>query len=342
MRKWIAMGAVAALLLSVFLACGKGSPTLPTPVPSAVPSPSGEVFPGPLHIEGERWVSPKGPVFLLGGIVCCGGPGSAEYPRNGWPWASEGKITELASYGGNYVHFRLGPFTPQGESSEFVAYGYAPDGRIDLSVWDDIFWSRLTQRISFARQKGLYVELDLIDGWVLKYPSIHPWAASNNVNGVDEGSCEILKKSITPLQERWITKIIDTTRGFDNVIYQISNESGVCGNKLRDEWELSILDLVHRLHPRALVGTNSGHSTLESAADYVNRHSSDSQMPQGTPMMVNEYTDPVTSGDVCREMEEGRQMGSSYHAWRADLSAEEYARVLECLRSTHAKFNAGN
>lgn len=350
MKRWVATGILACALLSALLACGKGSPTLPTPVPSASPSPSEEVFPGPLHIEGERFLSRSGKsVILLGGIVCCGGPDGPEneYPGNGWPWASEDQISFHAENGANYMHFRLGPFTRKGERPEFVAYEDAGAGRVNLDVWNDSFWQALSQRVTYARSKGVYVELDLIDAWVLERPEISPWSKGNNINGVDAVGerCDIITRPINSLQERWLTKIIEVTRPFDNVIYQVSNESGGnnCGGVLQEEWELSIIDLMRRLHPGALVGTNSGRGGIEAVADYVTVHTYFAQPPRGKPVMVNEYGENLSPEDINREMRDGIRMGgSSFHYWRGNHSRDEFLRTLEYLRSIRAEIKSRN
>jgi hypothetical protein len=317
---------IAATLLGMG-GCGKGSPTLPTPLPSPS-APPADSFPGPLHVEGEKWISPKGEVKLLGVIVCC-----MDYPQNGWPWVSDSFIQTISESGGNFTHFRLGPFTAQGEKPEFVAYKDAGNGRVDLSEWNDMFWQALANRLSVARSKGVYVELDLIDSWVLERPEIHPWYKENNINGVNEGSCDTITRPITPLQERWLTKIIDVTKGFDNVIYQVSNESFDCGRKLQDEWEISIIDFVHRLHPRALVGTNSGRDSIAASADYVEDHGYFAQPPRGKPFMVNEYGADLTPEEIKREMEQARAIGSSFHYWRGGHDDVSFSKTLEYLRS---------
>ncbi len=331
------LGISAAALV---LACGRGLPTRPTPLPTpqSSPSPVVSTFPGRLHVEGEKFVSPTGKaVTLLGGIVCCEG-----YPQNGWPLISEEFIRIYAENGGNFTHLRLGPFTAGGESPAFVAYEDAGDGRVDLSKWNEVFWQSLGQKLTYARSKGVYVELDLIDSWVLERPELHPWSRGNNINGVDEGNCSLISRPITPLQENWLRKIIEVTRGFDNVIYQVSNESFDCGRTLEDEWELSIIDFVHSLHGAALVGTNSHRNSIEDAADYVERHRSFVQIPRGKPMMVNEYGDDLTPENVRDEMRKGLLAGSSFHYWRGGHDDAQFSVTLAYLRAIREEVSAGN
>lgn len=329
---------IAAVLIIVALGCGKG-PTHPTPIssPSVDPTPPPDSFPGRLHVEGSTFVSPRGPIRLFGGVVCC-----EDYPSNGWPWASEKYIKTFAENGGNFVHFRLGPFTAIGERPEFVAYKDV-NGKVDLNEWDDAFWSGLSQRLSFARSQGVYVELDLIDAWVLERPELSPWSKANNVNGIDEGDCDGISGPPTELQKKWLAKIVDVTRSFDNVIYQVSNESGGgnCFGLLKDEWEIGVIEYVKNLHGAALVGTNSGRDTIAAVADYVEVHTYFAQTPiLGKPTMVNEYSEDLTPEDYKRELGRAKTNGTSFHYWRGEgpnASADAFARSMGYLK----EFTAG-
>lgn len=263
------------------------------------------------------------------------------YPANGWPLISDTYLRTYAENGANFTHVRLGPFTAKGESPLFVAYKDVGGGRVDLNEWDEAFWGRLAQTLSLARQLGVYVELDLIDSWVLKHEEmgISPWQKFNNINGVDIGTCFTEKKPIDDIQKRWITKIIDVTRGFDNVIYQVSNESFDCRID-NIEWEQSIIDYVHSLHPSALVGTNSNKDAV--VADYIESHAYFAQPPRGKPMMVNEYGGDLTPSEVCTEMKDGLTLGSSFHYWRGGHDDAAFSETLACLRAIRSSLNAGN
>lgn len=340
-------------LLGLFLlslACGKGLPSGPTPLPSASPSPSAPQFPGRLHVDGTEFRGQNNEkVTLLGGIVCCEG-----YPENGWPFilrkdvrASSADpyvyLQRYADNGANFTHIRLGPFTETGESPAFVAYASVEGGKVNLDEWNDAFWQRLSGTLARARELGVYVEVDLIDSWVLERPGIHPWAKANNINGVDEGSCRTITKPITDVQKRWLTKIVEVTRGFDNVIYQVSNESFDCKGWLDDSWELSVLDFVRALHPSAVIGTNSNRDTIESAADYVESHASFAQtLRNGKPIMVNEYGDSLTPEEVRDEMRKGVLLGSSFHYWRGGHDEAAFSATLAYLRAIRSEINSRN
>lgn len=320
------------LSMAIVLSCGKGLPNKPTPIPSPSiePSAAPDSFPGRLRVEGSDFVSPKGIVRLFGGVVCCEG-----YPANGWPWASESSIHTFANAGGNFLHFRLGPFTAQGERPEFVAYKDAGNGKVDLDQWDDGFWQRLSQRLADARSHGAYVELDLIDAWVLERPELSPWYKENNVNGVNEGDCDGISQPPSELQKKWLAKIVSVTAPFDNVIYQVSNESGGgnCYGLLKDEWEIGVIEYVKSLHSQALVGTNSGRSNIEAVADYVEIHGWYAPtVKAGKPTMVNEYSEDLTPEDYAKELNRAKTLGTSFHYWRGAHDADAFARSMAFLK----------
>lgn len=323
---------IGLLTIAFLLACGGKGPTLPTPIPSMSPTPIPTPIPVSLrlHVDGPNFLAGSKIVRLFGGVVCC-----EDYPGNGWPWASEGYIQTFADAGGNFTHFRLGPFTAKGERPEFVAYKDVGNDKVDLDQWDDMFWQILAQRLSYAHLKGVYVELDLIDSWVLERPEISPWSKQNNVNGVDEGNCQSISGPPTDLQKKWLSKIVEVTKSFDNVIYQVSNESGGgnCNGLLSDEWEIGIIEYVKSIHSQALLGTNSGRDTIAAVADYVEIHGYYAPTPRlGKPTMVNEYSADLTPADYKRELERAKSNNTSFHYWRGAQDADAFARSMAYLK----------
>ena len=89
-----------------------------------------------------------------------------------------------------------------------------------------------------ARDRGIYVSVMLFEGWGLQFsPGAwegHPFNPKNNINGIDGDTNadgkgievhELGNKAVTEIQEAYIRKVIDTVNGFDNVLYEISNEN---------------------------------------------------------------------------------------------------------------------
>ncbi|MCC6444531.1 MAG: hypothetical protein IT210_13885 [Armatimonadetes bacterium] len=116
--------------------------------------------------------------------------------------------------------------------------GTAWDGKpkFDLSVWDKDYFKRLRSRIIAARDRDIYVAVMLFEGWALRFATWegHPFAAANNINGIDGDAnddgkgieIQMLRiPEVTALQEAYVRKVVDTVNDLDNVLYEISNES---------------------------------------------------------------------------------------------------------------------
>ncbi len=118
--------------------------------------------------------------------------------------------------------------------------GMALDGkpRFDLAKFNPAYFDRLAQRVAAAREHGIYVSVMLFEGWGLQFsPGAwegHPFHPQNNTNGVngdrdgDGKGVEIHElghQAVTDLQEAYVRKLIDTVNGYDNVLYEISNEN---------------------------------------------------------------------------------------------------------------------
>ncbi len=118
--------------------------------------------------------------------------------------------------------------------------GTALDGKpkFDLTHFDPAYFDRLTKRVTLARARGIYVSVMLFEGWGLQFsPGAwegHPFNPKNNINGIDgdankDGSGvevhELGHPAVTAIQEAYVRQVIDTVNGFDNVLYEISNEN---------------------------------------------------------------------------------------------------------------------
>jgi hypothetical protein len=121
--------------------------------------------------------------------------------------------------------------------------GLGADGepRFDLTRFDPAFFDRLRYRVASARARGIYVSVMLFDGWSL-HAGAQPWAwdghpfnGANNVNGI-EGDLDgdgrgteidtLADPEIVAIEKRYVKKVVQTVNSFDNVLYEIANESG--------------------------------------------------------------------------------------------------------------------
>ena len=169
--------------------------------------------------------------------------------------------------------------------------GYATDGQLkfDLTQFNQAFFDRLRQRVIQAGQAGVYVSIMLFDGYGLVKDRVatdgYWFTGANNINGVDDGytsgqsgyNSQNLAYSgigeITPFQNAYVEKVIDTVNDLPNVLYEIANEA----NSQSTTWEESMITLIHSYeagkpyqHP---VGFTCNDDTSDpywsSGADYV-------------------------------------------------------------------------
>ena len=226
-----------------------------------------KAFDGPLHVcrNNPRYFADNSgqPVYLTGshtwqnlsdiGPACP--PATFDYERflnllgqwghncfRLWRWELiNGTAVEVHGTNGNYAAPH--PWTRSGPDK-------AVDGlaRFDLSKLDEKYFARLRSRVQMALDKGMYVIVMLFEGWALRYADRmdgHPFCAANNVNSVDcsRDLTEIQTldhPDILRIQEAYARKVVDTVNGFDNVLYEISNETS---DKATD-WQYHMIGLI--------------------------------------------------------------------------------------------------
>jgi hypothetical protein len=320
------MNLTASLMLiftsSLLGSCGKnitGPP--PVPSPSFTPAP---LLMQPLEVRGGEFY-PE----LYGAIICCTEPYAKAYH---WPLISEEALRLLADNRANYTHIRLGPHHIDNEGPGYSGYLLVGD-RYDLNQWDEGFWARVKNILTVAKGLGIYVEIDVVDAWVLERPQISPWGQFENVNGYG-ADCYVLRKAPDPIIERWVRKVVSETRSFPNVMYQIGNETFDCRGLLEAEFELGVKDIIKsELNGiNRLIGTNSHDPFIESKVDYVSYHQSNAPSNIGKPVQVNEYGDNVTPEDYNRELNLGYSRGTYFHLWRAGMDDADWLKSLGYLK----------
>lgn len=117
--------------------------------------------------------------------------------------------------------------------------------RFDLTQFNQAYFDRMRQRVIQARDKGIYVTVIFFNGWSVGKKGTedrdnpwqgHPYNAANNVNNINgdvnnDGMGYELHELKNPqalaFQKAYIRKVVDTVNDLDNVMYEISNESGM-------------------------------------------------------------------------------------------------------------------
>ncbi len=125
-----------------------------------------------------------------------------------------------------------------------------PDGgnKFDLSRWDDAYFARLKDFLSYAATRNVVVELSLFcpmyeEGqW-----SLSPMNAANNVNGVGAvGRNDVYTldkdRALLAVQEALTRKLVTELSAFDNLFFEIANEPYFGGITL--PWQHRIADVI--------------------------------------------------------------------------------------------------
>jgi hypothetical protein len=197
---------------------------------------------------------------------------------------------------GRIVHQPLHPWLRTGP-------GKAVDGqpRFDLRKFNPAYFTRLRARVAAAKARGLYVSIMLFEGWGAQFfepgwrVAGHPFDRRNNVNGISgdrnrDGSLLEIYTMSTPrvrrIQDAYARKVVDTVNRFDNVLFEVINESGAFSTA----WQYHMINLVKRrearLRRRHPIGMSFQHgdwdgvSLFRSGADWV------------APKNVNHLSDP--------------------------------------------------
>jgi Family of unknown function (DUF6298) len=133
----------------------------------------------------------------------------------------------------------------------------ALDGKpkFNLDKLDPAYFERLRLRVQAAGRRGMYVSVMLFEGWELQHIQggwkSHPFHADNNTNGIDGDAdgdgrgieTHTLKiPAVTHLQEAYIRQVIEAVGDLDNVLFEISNETGTYST----EWQYHMIRFIKK------------------------------------------------------------------------------------------------
>lgn len=140
-------------------------------------------------------------------------------------------------------HRFIAPWARSGEP------GYANGGnRFDLATWDDAYFARLKDFVSYASSRGVVVEVTLFCPMYEDMQwQLSPMRAGNNVNGlgnVERTDVYTLDKhrGLLAVHEALTRKVVSELNAFDNVFFEIANEPYFGGVAM--DWQHRIADLI--------------------------------------------------------------------------------------------------
>ena len=216
----------------------------------------------------------------------------------------DGYLSFLASHNYNYIRLWRWETPKDIEQDGIVRYsaphpwqrtgpGTAWDGKpkFDLKTFNEEYFARMRKRVDAARSRGVYVSVMLFNGWELQFSNWtgHPFNAANNINAIDgdpdkdgrgtEVESWPLPTGVEELEKAYVRKVIDTVNDLDNVLYEISNESGPYST----DWQYDMIEFVKsyemgkpKQHPVGMSfqyprGSNS--TLFNSPADWISPNS---------------------------------------------------------------------
>ncbi|MBE9513435.1 MAG: hypothetical protein IMY83_00190 [Chloroflexi bacterium] len=183
--------------------------------------------------------------------------------------------------------------------------GNAGDGepKFDLTEFNQGDFDRLRSRVIAARERGIYVSIMFFEGHAAQFATeawfSHPFNINNNVNEIDGDSngdgqgLEIYTlqvPEVTALQEAYVRKIVDTVNDLDNVLYEISNETGPYSR----DWQYHMINYIKdyetnykpNQHPVGMTFQYEGGSNetlFNSPADWISPRQADSEPYKNDP-----------------------------------------------------------
>jgi hypothetical protein len=282
-------------------------PPTPIPTPSPKPTPSPSTM-KPLAVLGNQFSPP-----ILGSITT----------HHNWPLLDLDALDKIAAAGLNYTDFRL-PFGFD-DRANYEAYLRAPSGGLtqvfDLTKFNPAFWGLLHDRVAYAQSKGVYVLVDLIDGWWLKHAELsHQWRKSNNINGVDLGYCSDTQSAPQPIHEAWIRHVVDSVGDQPNVIWQDGNELSFCNPSAT--WVVVMRAIVQdeeakRGFVRHIFGSLSENDSIDQKVDFASFHKDAPIAARSYPIQINEFS-PKNQSSYLSFLVACKASGITCHYWHDD------------------------
>lgn len=338
-----ALGVLALSMLSVAASCPNPPPNpTPTPTPPPSPPPSQPLVAGP---DG-RWTRDGKPWQMRMVIVCCDdetAPGDNAKDHN-WPLTDRDFINWITFHKQNATHIRLGPHSPIHEGgSLYSAYAVGDGGRVNLDAWNAEFWDYADGLIAYADEKGVIVEVDLTDVWVMQH-QLSPWCAQWNLQGANV-ACGLGAVANAPPARvlAFVAKAVAELGDHPNVIWQDGNEAW---KGMSSAWTAGLRDQVRRTEQergyiRHPFGSNSGDESSIWDSDYATFHGASVKRiwtktqggeTRNKPVNVNEY-DTQVPNVITSKAQQAQALGTGFGYWMGGHTEGQRGAVLIALEA---------
>ena len=179
------------------------------------------------YTQNEWYWQYKGePVILIGGSD----------DDNLFQWTGN-KLTDhldlLVSVGGNYLRNTMS----DRDKGNVYAFKKVGNDGYDLNQWNEEYWNRLTFFLDETNKRDIIVQLTLWDHFDIgggRRWDMHPWNPERNINmqpGTWTGRKDFYStvdrnaKDELAFQEKYIDQLLSICLKYDNVLYNINNES---------------------------------------------------------------------------------------------------------------------
>jgi hypothetical protein len=163
------------------------------------------------------------------------------------------------------------------------------EGQKEFDYTDYLKWmKKYNFNFIMAGEYGIYLSIMLFEGWGIQFsPNAyenHPFHPANNINGIvgdvdgDGKGLEIhslANADVLAIQKEYVKGVIDLVNEFDNVLYEISNES----HGLSTDWQCHMINFIKgyeqnlpKQHPVGLTFQHRGgnnESLFQSPADWI-------------------------------------------------------------------------
>jgi hypothetical protein len=135
--------------------------------------------------------------------------------------------------------------------------GLALDGkpRFDLEKPNPAYLERIKMRVAKAQAAGVFISIMLFEGYGVQFQSgawpNHPFNAANNVNDVDgdkdgDGKGieihQLARRNVTRIQKAYVRWLVEALNDYDNVLYEISNET----HPGSTEWQYEMIEFIRK------------------------------------------------------------------------------------------------